>query len=126
MNLMKLNSCLYLDKAGQLAAGDDGRTGGPCGGPDLPDRRAPRGRWAARLQAGQGPKARALMERLARDLSATGSMSSCSATPARAGSRPRPNALTERGLVEMAYDMGLPLVATNDVYFPKSDDVRGA
>ena len=30
-------------------------------------------------------------------------------------------AATERGFVEMAYDMALPLVATNDVYFPKSE-----
>lgn len=28
---------------------------------------------------------------------------------------------TERGHVEMAYAMGLPLVATNDVYFPKTE-----
>ena len=29
--------------------------------------------------------------------------------------------LTEPGHIEIAYDMGLPLVATNDVYFPKAD-----
>ena len=28
--------------------------------------------------------------------------------------------LTERGHVELAYALGLPLVATNDVYFPKA------
>ena len=32
---------------------------------------------------------------------------------------PEAERLSERGHVEMAYEMGLPLVATNDVYFPK-------
>jgi len=35
--------------------------------------------------------------------------------------RTEPEAMTEPGLVEMAYAMDLPLVATNDVYFPKPD-----
>lgn len=30
-------------------------------------------------------------------------------------------AATERGFLDLAYAMGLPIVATNDVYFPKSD-----
>ena len=34
------------------------------------------------------------------------------------GGGPEIERLTERGHVEMAYEMGLPLVATNDVYFP--------
>ncbi len=33
---------------------------------------------------------------------------------------PEAERASERGFVEMAYAMGLPLVATNDVYFPKS------
>ena len=33
---------------------------------------------------------------------------------------PEAERLTERGFVEMAYDIGLPLVATNDVYFPNA------
>jgi DNA polymerase-3 subunit alpha len=37
------------------------------------------------------------------------------------GGAPEIERLTERGHVEMAYAMGLPLVATNDVYFPKPD-----
>ncbi len=37
------------------------------------------------------------------------------------GGLPEAERLTERGFVEMAYAMDLPLVATNDVYFPKSD-----
>ena len=112
LNLMKLNSCLYIDKAGalpsvtldQLDQYSDGLiclTGGAEG---------PVGRF---LQTNQAARARALMTRLA------------AAYPQRLyvelqrhdmdGER-----LTERGFVEMAYDLGLPLVATNDVYFPKS------
>ena len=51
-------------------------------------------------------------------------MSSCSAIPARTARR-RPNARRSVAFVEMAYAMDLPLVATNDVYFP-IPDVRGA
>ena len=35
-------------------------------------------------------------------------------------------AATEPGLVGLAYDLDLPLVATNDVHFPERGDVRGA
>ncbi|WP_434617978.1 DNA polymerase III subunit alpha [Tabrizicola sp. M-4] len=117
-NLMKLNSCLYLDKAGQLnqvtleelerySAGLICLTGGAEG---------PVGRF---LQQGQGAKARALMERL----------SACFGDrlyvelqrhPGEGGRLTEAEAATERGFVEMAYEMGLPLVATNDVYFPKA------
>jgi DNA polymerase-3 subunit alpha len=41
--------------------------------------------------------------------------------PGEGGQVPQAERQTERGFVEMAYAMGLPLVATNDVYFPKSD-----
>ena len=37
------------------------------------------------------------------------------------GGLPEDERVTERGFVELAYELGLPLVATNDVYFPKSD-----
>ena len=112
LNLMKLNSCLYIDKGGalptvtleqleQFAGGLICLTGGAEG---------PVGRL---LQTNQAPKARALMQRLAR------------AYPERLYVEVQRHGmtgehLTERGFVEMAYDMGLPLVATNDVYFPKS------
>lgn len=119
MNLMKLNSCLYLDKAGQLnqvtleelerySAGLICLTGGAEG---------PVGRF---LQQGQGAKARALMERLA---AAFGDRIyvELQRHPGEGGRLTEAEAATERGFVEMAYDMGLPLVATNDVYFPKSE-----
>ena len=114
-NLMKLNSCLYLDKAGalpqvtleELEARADGiicLTGGPNG---------PVGML---LQAGQRPAAEALMQRLAL---AFGNRLyvELQRHPGESG-QPEAERLTERGFVEMAYAMDLPLVATNDVYFP--------
>jgi DNA polymerase-3 subunit alpha len=41
--------------------------------------------------------------------------------PGEGGRLPEAEVDSERGLVDLAYDMGLPLVATNDVYFPKAD-----
>ncbi|MDX8350815.1 DNA polymerase III subunit alpha [Cognatiyoonia sp. IB215182] len=117
MNLMKLNSCAYLDADGQLpqvtvdelAAYHDGLiclTGGPDG---------PVGRL---LRQGQRPKAEALMDELA------------AIYPGRlyvelqrhpGDGAPEAERLSERGHIEMAYAKGLPLVATNDAYFPKTD-----
>ena len=117
-NLMKLNSCLYVDKGGQLpqvtldelAQHSDGLI---ClsGGPDGPVGRL--------LRAGQSPAAEAVMTQLA------------AAFPDRlyvelqrhpeGGGLPEAEALSEQGHVEMAYAMDLPLVATNDVYFPKTE-----
>ena len=118
MNLMKLNSCAYLDAEGQLpqvtvtelAQYHEGLiclTGGPDG---------PVGRL---LRQGQRPKAEALMDRLA------------AIYPNRLyvelqrhpgdGGLPEAEQLSERGHVEMAYAKNLPLVATNDVYFPKPE-----
>jgi DNA polymerase III subunit alpha len=107
LNLMKLNSALYIGKGGQLPqvtleeveAHSDGLiclTGGPEG---------PIGRL---LQTAQMPKARALMQRLA------------AAFPTRLYVELQRHGVepTERGHIELAYDLGLPLVATNDVYFP--------
>jgi len=117
-NLMKLNSCLYIGKNGQLpqvtvdelTTYSDGLiclTGGPDG---------PVGKL---LQTSQRPAAEALVQQLA------------TAFPDRLyielqrhpgeGGQPENERLTERGHVEIAYAMNLPLVATNDVYFPKTD-----
>lgn len=117
-NLMKLNSCLYVDKGGQLpqvtldeldalSAGLICLSGGPNG---------PIGML---LQAGQRPAAEAMVDRLV------------SIFPDRLyielqrhpgeGGQPEAERLTERGHIEMAYAKNLPLVATNDVYFPTSD-----
>ncbi len=117
-NLMKLNSCLYLDKGGALpqvtldefAQYSDGLI---ClsGGPDGPVGRL--------LQAGQRPKAEALMTRLAQIYPGRLYVE-LQRHPGEDG-LPQAERLTERGHVEMAYAMDLPLVATNDVYFPKAD-----
>jgi len=116
LNLMKLNSCLYLDQGNQVPqvtlddlqkynAGLICLTGGPDG---------PIGQL---LRAGQRPAAEALMDRFA------------AIYPDRiyvelqrhpdGNGLPEAEQLSERGFIEMAYAKGLPLVATNDVYFPK-------
>jgi len=117
LNLMKLNSCAYLDANGELpqVSLDDlvkHSDGLIClsGGPDGPVGRL--------LRAGQRPAAETLMTQLAATF------------PDRLyvelqrhpvdGGLPEAELLSERGLVEMAYAMDLPLVATNDVYFPKA------
>ncbi|MBC7132154.1 MAG: DNA polymerase III subunit alpha [Roseovarius sp.] len=116
-NLMKLNSCLYLRGDGSLphvtleelgahAGGVICLTGGPDG---------PVGRL---LRAGQRDAAEALMARLA---AAFGDRLyvELQRHPDEGGA-PEAERLTERGLIEMAYAMDLPLVATNDVYFPQA------
>jgi DNA polymerase III subunit alpha len=118
MNLMKLNSALYIGKGGQLpqvtlaelaahSAGLICLTGGP------------EGPLALLLAAGQVPKARALMEVLTTAFP-TRLYVELQRHPGEGGRLPEAEARSEPGLIEMAYDMGLPLVATNDVYFPKA------
>ena len=115
-NLMKLNSCAYLDKGGALpqvtleqlgdhAAGIICLTGGPDG---------PLGRLLAQ---GQGPKAQVLLTRLAA-LFPDRLYVELQRHPGEAG-LPAAERDTERGHIDLAYALDLPLVATNDVYFPK-------
>ncbi|NUB46610.1 DNA polymerase III subunit alpha [Fertoebacter nigrum] len=119
MNLMKLNSCLYIDKGGalpevtveQLAAHGAGLiclTGGPDG---------PLGRF---LQAGQRARAEGFLARLTTIYPARLYVE-LQRHPGEGGRLTEAERASEQGLVEMAYAMGLPLVATNDVYFPKAD-----
>ena len=114
-NLMKLNSCLYVgnndqlpqvtvDELAQYGAGIICLTGGPNG---------PVGKL---LQAGQTPAAQALMDRLA-GIFGDRLYVELQRHPGEGG-LPDAERQTERPFVEMAYAMGLPLVATNDVYFP--------
>jgi len=119
LNLMKLNSCLYLDAGGELpqVTLDELRAhaeGLIClsGGPDGPVGRL--------LQAGQAAKAEALLQDLAA-IYPDRLYVELQRHPGEGGQKPEAERLTERGLVEMAYAMGLPLVATNDVHFPKPD-----
>ncbi|WP_415182920.1 DNA polymerase III subunit alpha [Phaeovulum sp.] len=117
-NLMKLNSCLYLDKAGQLPQVTETELATYCrglicltGGADGPVGRL--------IRAGQGPKAHALMERLAA-IYQNRLYIELQRHPGEGGQTTEAERATEKGFVEMAYAMGLPLVATNDVYFPKA------
>ncbi|MEM9250222.1 MAG: DNA polymerase III subunit alpha, partial [Pseudomonadota bacterium] len=117
-HLMKLQSCLYLRGDGQLPhvtldelttynAGILCLTGGPDG---------PLGRL---LRDGQTQKAAALARTLAQTY------------PNRLyielqrhpidGGLPEAERLSEPGLIDIAYAQDLPLVATNDVYFPAGE-----
>ncbi len=118
MNLMRLNSCAYLDAAGELpqvsvdelAEFSEGLiclTGGPDG---------PIGRL---LRLGQQAKAQALMSRLAA-IYPQRLYVELQRHPGEDG-LPDAERLSEQGHIEMAYAMDLPLVATNDVYFPKTE-----
>jgi DNA polymerase-3 subunit alpha len=114
-HLMKLNSCLYLDKGGaipqvtmaELAAHAEDvicLTGGPSG---------PVGML---LQNGQRPAAETLMRAL-KEPFGDRLYVELQRHPGESGA-PEAERRTERGFVEMAYAMEIPLVATNDVYFP--------
>ena len=118
-NLLKLNSCLYLtpdrptpfvtpDEVAAHSAGLICLTGGAEG---------PLGRL---LAAGQGAKARGLAERLAAAFPARLYVE-LQRHPGEGGQLPEAERQSERGLIELAYAMGLPLVATNDVHFPKAE-----
>ncbi|MDP3862978.1 MAG: DNA polymerase III subunit alpha [Phaeovulum sp.] len=116
-NLLKLNSCLYLDKAGQLpqvavaelAAHAEGLiclSGGAEG---------PVGKL---VQAGQGARAKALLERLA-GIYPNRLYVELQRHAGEGGALMAAERATEQFFVESAYALALPLVATNDVYFPK-------
>ena len=118
-NLMKLNSCAYLDAGGELPQVTldeicDHADGLIClsGGPD-----GPLGRL---LRDGQADKCHTLVRRLS-DAFPTRLYIELQRHPGDDSAPPEAERLTERWFVETAYDMGLPLVATNDVHFPKSD-----
>ncbi|MFV0360873.1 DNA polymerase III subunit alpha, partial [Tropicimonas sp.] len=117
-NLLKLNSRLYLrgDHAAphltedDLAAHSEGvicLTGGPDG---------PLGRL---VRSGQMPRAEALLARLAA-IYPQRLYVELQRHPGEDG-LPEPEAATERFFVEGAYARNLPLVATNDVYFPRPE-----
>ncbi|MEJ5218232.1 DNA polymerase III subunit alpha [Cognatishimia sp. D5M38] len=117
-NLMKLSSCLYVDKGGQMPQVTmeelEAQSGGLIcltGGPDGPIGRL--------LQQGQRPAAEAMMERL-HQIFGDRLYVELQRHPGEDGA-PQAERLTERGFVEMAYARDIPLVATNDVYFPKTE-----
>ena len=99
---------MTLDELATYSAGLICLTGGPDG---------PLGRF---LTAGQGPKAEKLLTRLS-EIYPDRLYVELQRHPGEGGRLPEAEAASERGSVELAYAMGLPLVATNDVYFPKAD-----
>ncbi|MBD3764119.1 MAG: DNA polymerase III subunit alpha [Rhodobacterales bacterium] len=117
LNLLKLNSCLWVDKGGAIpqvtpdqlarhAAGLICLTGG-AGGP-----------LGRHLAAGHDDRARALARELAA-MFPDRLYVELQRHPAEGGALPADEAATEPGLIALAYDLGLPLVATNDVHFPR-------
>ncbi|MEP0570494.1 MAG: DNA polymerase III subunit alpha [Tateyamaria sp.] len=117
-NLMKLNSCLYLREGSELPhvtleelAGHASDVICLTGGPEGP--------VGMLLQGAQRPAAEALIDSLS---AAFGDRLyvELQRHPGEGGA-PEAEVLTERGFVEMAYARDIPLVATNDVYFPKTD-----
>ncbi|MCV6592467.1 MAG: DNA polymerase III subunit alpha [Silicimonas sp.] len=117
-SLMKLNSCLYLREADwphvTLAELEEHAEGLIClsGGPDGPIGRL--------CRDGHRDRAEALMKRLAA-IFPDKFYVELQRHPTEGGGLPEAERLSERPAVEMAYAMDLPLVATNDVYFPKPD-----
>ena len=116
-NLMKLNSCLYVDKGGalpqitfeQLTQHSEGvicLTGGALG---------PVGEI---LQRGARAAAKAKLQQFL-DIFQDRLYVELQRHPGENG-LPEAEQATERGFIELAYEMDIPLVATNDVYFPNS------
>ncbi|WP_334192031.1 DNA polymerase III subunit alpha [Pararhodobacter sp.] len=117
-NLMLLNSCLYLrtdgslphvtpDELAQHAEGLICLTGGPDG-------------LVGRLiRDGQLPRAQELMDFLAATYGDRLYVE-LQRHPGEGGALTPAEQATERPFLEMAYAMNLPIVATNDVYFPEA------
>ena len=119
LNLLKLNSCNFLEAGDalphvtleQLERYSDGLiclTGGPNG---------PIGQL---LVDGQADKANALCGRLA-GIYPDRLYMELQRHPREDGSLPEHEAVAERGFLNLAYSSDLPIVATNDVHFPKRD-----
>ncbi|MEM0946370.1 MAG: DNA polymerase III subunit alpha [Pseudomonadota bacterium] len=118
-NLMKLNSALYLSTDGQppqvsLQDLAEHSAGVIClsGGPDGPVGRL--------LQSGNRAAAEALVGQLS-GMFGDRIYIELQRHPSEDGQTTEAEHATERGHVEIAYAMDLPLVATNDVYFPKAE-----
>ncbi|SNT76582.1 DNA polymerase III subunit alpha [Paracoccus seriniphilus] len=119
LNLMSLSSCLYLRSDGslphvtldELCERSEGLiclTGGATG---------PLGLLIAQ---GQTDKANLLAERLERSFP-TRLYVELQRHPGENGKLTEAEAASEAGLISLAYARELPLVATNDAYFPKPD-----
>ncbi|UWP92681.1 DNA polymerase III subunit alpha [Aliiroseovarius crassostreae] len=118
-NLMKLNSCLYVDKHDDLPQVQLDELEAHCEGLICLTGGA-EGPVGQLLQMGNRDKAEALMTRLHRAFGDRLYVE-LQRHPGEGGQPTAGERATERGFVEMAYAMGIPLVATNDVFFPKAD-----
>ena len=118
-NLMKLNSCLYVDKHDDLPQVQLDELEAHCEGLICLTGGA-EGPVGQLLQLGNRDKAEALMTRLHRAFGDRLYVE-LQRHPGEGGQPTAGERATERGFVEMAYAMGIPLVATNDVFFPKTD-----
>ncbi|MDE0590328.1 DNA polymerase III subunit alpha [Halocynthiibacter sp. C4] len=118
-NLMRLSSCLYVDNGGELpqvtldelAEFSEGiicLTGGP------------EGALGKLLLTAQRTKAEALLDRL-QEIYPNRLYIELQRHPGEGGRLTEAEQTTERAHIELAYARDLPLVATNDVYFPKTD-----
>jgi len=119
MNLMKLNSCAFLEAGDalphvtldQLTRFSDGLiclSGGALG---------PLGQL---VQDGQSDKARSFAQRM-EEIYPDRFYIELQRHPDGDHPRTPVEELTESPMIALAYDLELPLVATNDVYFPKRD-----
>ena len=63
LNLLKLNSALYLDQNGELPQVSLDELADACCWFDLSDRRRRKGRWGGCCRLARRPKAQALMDR---------------------------------------------------------------
>ncbi|KPN64206.1 DNA polymerase III, alpha subunit [Aliiroseovarius crassostreae] len=118
-NLMKLNSCLYVDKHDDLPQVQLDELEAHCEGLICLTGGA-EGPVGQLLQMGNRDKAEALMSRLQRAFGDRLYVE-LQRHPGEGGQPTAGERATERGFVEMAYAMDIPLVATNDVFFPKTD-----
>ncbi|UWP89543.1 DNA polymerase III subunit alpha [Aliiroseovarius crassostreae] len=118
-NLMKLNSCLYVDKHDDLPQVQLAELEAHCEGLICLTGGA-EGPVGQLLQMGNRDKAEVLMTRLHRAFGDRLYVE-LQRHPGEGGQPTAGERATERGFVEMAYAMGIPLVATNDVFFPKTD-----
>ncbi|UWP95822.1 DNA polymerase III subunit alpha [Aliiroseovarius crassostreae] len=118
-NLMKLNSCLYVDKHEDLPQVQLNELEAHCEGLICLTGGA-EGPVGQLLQMGNRDKAEVLMTRLHRAFGDRLYVE-LQRHPGEGGQPTAGERATERGFVEMAYAMGIPLVATNDVFFPKAD-----
>jgi DNA polymerase III subunit alpha len=119
LNLMKLNTCLYLgadrDRPQVTLEEVEAHAGGLIcltGGAD-----GPLGRL---VRSGHGPRAEALAARLKAAFPGRLYVE-LQRHPGEGGRLPEAEADSEAGLVAIAHALDLPLVATNDVHFVKPD-----